>query len=129
MVALKMSKERIRQIDSYLKRKSRDKNLFIVDAKKALKTSEHTISKRLNALNIMSTGQDTKVLENTITELNKWLKENSFTVQGKKYFDNEEFEKIMPKLERIMEVEEVTTHTDVFYKLLEFYENNKLNKT
>ena len=45
------------------------------------------------------------------------------------YFDNEEFEKIMPKLERIMEVEEVTTHTDVFYKLLEFYENNKLNKT
>ena len=45
------------------------------------------------------------------------------------YFDNDEFEKIMPKIERIMEVEEVTTHTDVFYKLLEFYENNKLNKT
>ena len=45
------------------------------------------------------------------------------------YFDNEEFEKIMPKIEKIMEVEEVTTHTDVFYKLLEFYENNKLNKT
>ena len=45
------------------------------------------------------------------------------------YFDNAEFEKIMPKIERIMEVEEVTTHTDVFYKLLEFYENNKLNKT
>ena len=45
------------------------------------------------------------------------------------YFDNEEFEKIMPKIERIMEVEGVTTHTDVFYKLLEFYENNKLNKT
>ena len=37
------------------------------------------------------------------------------------YFDNDEFEKIMPKIERIMEVEEVTTHTDVFYKLLEFY--------
>ena len=101
MVALKMSKERIRQIDSYLKRKSRDKNLFIVDAKKALKTSEHTISKRLNALNIMSTGQDTKVLENTITELNKWLKENSFTVQGKKYFDNEEFIKKVQELENI----------------------------
>ena len=45
------------------------------------------------------------------------------------YFDNAEFEKIMPKIEKIMEVEEVTTHTDVFYKLLEFYENNKLNKT
>ena len=44
------------------------------------------------------------------------------------YFDNEEFEKIMPKIEKIMEVEEVTTHTDVFYKLLEFYENNKPNK-
>ena len=49
----------------------------------------------------MSTGQDTKVLENTITELNKWLKENSFTVQGKKYFDNEEFIKKVQELENI----------------------------
>ena len=45
------------------------------------------------------------------------------------FFDNAEFEKVMPILEKIMEAEEVTTHTDVFYKLLEFYENNKLNKT
>ena len=45
------------------------------------------------------------------------------------YFDNQQFENVMPRIEKIMEIEEVTTHTDMFYKLLEYYENNKPNKT
>ena len=42
-----------------------------------------------------------KVLENTIKELNKWLRENSFIVQGKKYYDNEGFTKKVQELENI----------------------------
>jgi len=44
------------------------------------------------------------------------------------YFDNEGFEKTMKVINEVMRVENVETHTDMFMKLLEYYENNKLKK-
>jgi len=44
------------------------------------------------------------------------------------YFDNEGFEKTMKVINEVMRVEKVETHTDMFMKLLEYYENNKLKK-
>jgi len=116
MVALPMSKERIRQIDSYLKRKSRDNNLFFNDAKADLKTSEPTLSKRLKVLNLKTSGQGTEVLESTIKELNKWIRENSFTVQGKKYFDNGEFVKKLKELENIQSQEAAVQRAHYIFK-------------
>jgi len=44
------------------------------------------------------------------------------------YFDNEGFEKTMKVINEVMRVEKVETHTAMFMKLLEYYENNKLKK-
>lgn len=41
------------------------------------------------------------------------------------YFSSEEFELIVPRLDKVMEKEGVASHTEVFIKLLENYENNK----
>ena len=50
MVALKMSKERIKEIDSYLKREHKAGTLNLDKAKSILKTSHNTINKRMAAL-------------------------------------------------------------------------------
>ena len=106
MVALKMSKERIKEIDSYLKREHKAGTLNLNKAKSILKTSNDTISKRLAALNLRPLGQN-QVLLSTINALNKWIKENTFTVQGKKYFDNEQFIKEVMRLEDMNETEAI----------------------
>ena len=85
MVALKMSKERIKEIDSYLKREHKAKTLNLNKAKSDLRTSIDTINKRMAALNLKALGQN-QVLLSTVNALNEWIKENTFTVQGKKYF-------------------------------------------
>jgi len=40
------------------------------------------------------------------------------------YFGSEEFEKIVPRLDKVMEQEGVGSHTEVLIKLLEHYESN-----
>lgn len=41
------------------------------------------------------------------------------------YFSSEEFENIVPRLDAVMDSEKVSSHTEAFIKLLEFYENNR----
>lgn len=41
------------------------------------------------------------------------------------YFSSEEFEDIVPRLDKVMDGEKVSSHTEAFMKLLEFYENNR----
>ena len=106
MAALKMSKERIKEIDSYLKREHKAGTLNINVAKSDLQTSADTISKRLAALNLKALGQN-QVLLSTVNALNEWIKENTFTVQGKKYFDNEQFIKEVMRLEDMTETEAI----------------------
>lgn len=45
------------------------------------------------------------------------------------YFDNAQFEDIIPRLERAMAFYQVSTHTDVFLKLLEAYEYAQRKET
>ena len=106
MVALKMSKERIKEIDSYLKREHKAKTLNLNKAKSDLRTSIDTINKRMAALNLKALGQN-QVLLPLVNALNEWIKENTFTVQGKKYFDNEQFIKEVMRLEDINETEAI----------------------
>ena len=106
MPALKMSKERIKEIDSYLKREHKAGTLNVNTAKSDLQTSADTISKRLAALNLKALGQN-QVLLSTVNTLNEWIKENTFTVQGKKYFDNEQFIKEVMRLEDMTETEAI----------------------
>jgi len=106
MVALKMSKERIKEIDSYLKREHKAGTLNINEAKSILRTSNDTISKRLAVLNISPIGQN-QVLLSTVDALNDWLKKNTFTVQGKKYYDNEQFIKEVMRLEDMNETKAI----------------------
>jgi len=106
MAALKMSKERIKEIDSYLKREHKAGTLNVNTAKSDLQTSADTISKRLAALNLKVLGQN-QVLLSTVNALNEWIKENTFTVQGKKYFDNEQFIKEVMRLEDMTETEAI----------------------
>ena len=106
MAALKMSKERIKKIDSYLKREHKAGTLNLNLAKSDLQTSGDTISKRLAALNLRPLGQN-QVLLSTVNALNEWIKENTFTVQGKKYFDNEQFIKEVMRLEDMNETEAI----------------------
>mgnify|MGYP003153519943 CR=1 FL=1 len=106
MVAPLMSKERIKEIDSYLKREHKAKTLNIPKAKFDLKTSAQTISKRMAALNLKALGQN-QVLLSTVNALNEWIKENTFTAQGKKYFDNEQFIKKVMSLEDMNETEAI----------------------
>ena len=40
------------------------------------------------------------------------------------YFSSEEFELIIPRLDKVMDKEKVSSHTEAFIKLLEKYENN-----
>ena len=51
MVALKMSKERIKEIDSYLKREHKAKTLNLNKAKSDLRTSIDTINKNILIMN------------------------------------------------------------------------------
>ena len=74
------SPDRINQIDSYIKRKSKANILNLESAKSDLRVGSELLNKRLNALNILSVGQESYGLINeTIKELNKWIKENTFT--------------------------------------------------
>lgn len=43
------------------------------------------------------------------------------------YFSSEEFEEIVPRLDKVMDTEKVSSHTEAFVKLLENYENNSGN--
>lgn len=43
-------------------------------------------------------------------------------------FDNDTFEKLMPKIEKIMSNMKVDNNTDMFLKLVESYEKNNLKK-
>lgn len=43
------------------------------------------------------------------------------------FFSSEEFEKIVPRLDKVMEMEGVSSHTEAFIKLLEKYEDNRSN--
>ena len=96
------SPDRINQIDSYIKRKSKANILNLESAKSDLRVGTALLNKRLNALNISSAGQESYGLINeTIKELNKWIKENTFTVQGKKYLDNDDLIKKVQELEKI----------------------------
>ncbi len=104
MVAL--TKERIKEIDSYLKREHKAKTLNLNKAKSDLRTSIDTINKRMAALNLKALGQN-QVLLPLVNALNEWIKENTFTVQGKKYFDNEQFIKEVMRLEDINETEAI----------------------
>ena len=106
MPALKMSKERIKEIDSYLKREHKTKTLNLNKAKSDLKTSIDTLTKRMAALNLKALGQN-QVLLSTVNALNEWIKENTFTIQGKKYFDNEQFIKEVMRLEDMNETEAI----------------------
>ena len=106
MVALKMSKERTKEIDSYLKREHKAKTLNLNKAKSDLRASIDTINKRMAALNLKALGQN-QVLLSTVNALNEWIKQNTFTVQGKKYFDNEQFIKEVMRLEDMNETEAI----------------------
>ena len=106
MVALKMSKERIKEIDSYLKQEHKAGTLNIVEAKSDLRTSGDTIIKRMAANNLRPLGQN-QVLLSTVNALNDWLKNNTFTVQGQKYYDNEQFIKEVMRLEDMNETEAI----------------------
>ena len=68
MVALKMSKERTKEIDSYLKREHKAKTLNLNKAKSDLRASIDTINKRMAALNLNALGQN-QVLLSTVNAL------------------------------------------------------------
>jgi hypothetical protein len=106
MVAPLMSKERIKEIDSYLKREHKAGTLNLEEAKNDLRTSHQTVSKRMAALNLKALGQN-QVLLSTINALNEWIKKNTFTVQGKKYYDNEQFVKELMRLEDMTEIDAI----------------------
>jgi ParB-like chromosome segregation protein Spo0J len=44
------------------------------------------------------------------------------------FFSAEDFDKVIPRLEKIMESEELDNHTEVFLNLLNFYEDNHSGK-
>lgn len=44
------------------------------------------------------------------------------------YFKKEQFDVVMPKMEKLMETFQVENHTEVFLKLLEYYENSTTAK-
>lgn len=65
-------------------------------------------------------GQDTDKLSES---MNTYLEGN--IKQVVLFFSAEEFEDVVPRLDKVMDREEVNSHTEAVIKLLEYYEENK----